>query len=357
MRALILATLALAWAPLAAAAAVLPATPATVATVLPAAHCGDVVQLAPGDYPALKLPPLACASAPLLIDASASAKDPATGAVTTVRVTAPMYWRGVQGLTLKGGTWSGIRFDNFAQVTVDSVANLGPPEANGTGLAFNWGQGAYVRNSNFGSWKAGLVFFKVDGFKAEGVGFSRNRSDGIDIAQSWRGLVDGAFIGGTEILSTEHPDCVQLWSRPDAPPTSDITIRNVRCQGVNEGVNGTNHTRIEPAGYRLANGTVLAVATPIDDGGFDRIVIEGNDIVSAFPSAAALNGGRASIIRNNHVATYPRAPYPAHVVPGPGVTTCGNVTVAYANTKAVTEAPCSAAPVPANPPPPPAPAP
>jgi hypothetical protein len=102
-------------------------------------------------------------------------------------------------------------------------------------------------------------------------------------------------------LNGEHPDCVQLWSRPDAPPTSDIVIRFNRAYGPTQGFSGFNHVR---------NG--------VDDGGFDRITIEGNAVDGAFPQAISLMSGRDSAVRNNRVATYPDAPFRASSTPARG---------------------------------------
>jgi len=133
------------------------------------------------------------------------------------------------------------------------------------------------------------------------------RADGMDIALSREGVIEGNHCWGTVIRTDEHPDCIQMWSRPNAAPTSDMLIRKNRAEGDTQGISLFNHVR---------NG--------VDDGGFDRIVIEDNDVQVSASQAIAIYDGRASIVRNNHVRTLPRARYRASINLRGEVERCGN---------------------------------
>ena len=80
----------------------------------------------------------------------------------------------------------------------------------------------------------------------------------------------------------------------------------------------------------------------VNDGGFDRILIENNEFNVAFPNGIGLTDGRASIIRNNRVETYPGAQFRAGIaIRGDGdVQRCGNVVKAGAGKPGETDRPC-----------------
>jgi hypothetical protein len=104
------------------------------------------------------------------------------------------------------------------------------------------------------------------------------------------------------IRDKEHPDCIQLWSRPTSQPTSDIVIRHNSVVGNTQGISVFDHA----------------------EGGFDRITIEDNDVNVSYPPGITLNNSRDSIVRRNHVRTLGNARYMANLL-APGAKTCGNV--------------------------------
>jgi hypothetical protein len=68
------------------------------------------------------------------------------------------------------------------------------------------------------------------------------------------------------------------------------------------------------------------VRNGVDDGGFDRILIEENDVnVSASQGIALGGNARASVVRNNRVRTMPGAKYRASINLKGDIRRCGNV--------------------------------
>jgi len=215
----------------------------------------------------------------------------------------------VQGLTIVGGTWAGVRVDGAEGLTVTGGAVFrGPDPADGYGLFVNGGRDVAVTGVAFESFKTAIVLNRVEGFRVEGSGFARMRSDGMTIGESRRGRVAGNVFHGTRITGDEHPDAVQLYSRPASPPTADIVIEDNDVAGMTQGLAGFNHVR---------NG--------VDDGGFDRIAVRGNRLKVGFPHAVALYDCRDCRVEGNAVETYPGAAYRASINAVRGsVARCGN---------------------------------
>ena len=143
----------------------------------------------------------------------------------------------------------------------------------------------------------GIGMSEVSDARLIGNTFSEMGSDGIDIALSRRIFVDGTRCHDFKPTPGAHADCIQLWSRPNAPPTADITIINTVAAGDMQGVTAFNHVR---------NG--------VDDGGFDRITFANNDIRITYAQAVSLYDCRDCIARDNFVDTWPQAHNRARVV-------------------------------------------
>jgi hypothetical protein len=115
-----------------------------------------------------------------------------------------------------------------------------------------------------------------------------------------------------------------MWSRPTAPPVADVIIRRNRIEGDTQGIGLHNHVR-----------------DGVDDGGFDRILIEDNIINVSRTNAIDLANGRESIIRNNKVTTLPGAKGRASIHAREGsVTMCGNSVAAGAGKPGAKDPPC-----------------
>jgi len=95
---------------------------------------------------------------------------------------------------------------------------------------------------------------------------------------------------------------------------ADIVIRGNVMEGEMQGIFLGNHVR-----------------KGVDDGGFDRITIENNEVTVSFPQGIGLFDARDSVVRNNTVRTIPGSTLPngkrvrANLrVTGTGNRVCGN---------------------------------
>lgn len=310
------------------------AGPAQLADVLRAAGPGDTVVLKPGVYDNVRMGNRSFSPA-LTIDASAA------------RLSGWVF-RNVTGVTLKGGSIippppiapppdkrsdniRGVRFDNSASIKITGVRFSAPLQPNGEPYDPGAGIGVFIAGSrdveisgnNFTGLRSGIVLHRVESFRATGNVFERMRSDGIQVAESRHGLVEQNSCRSTRILSTEHPDCIQMWSRAASPPTADMIIRGNRIEGDTQGIGMFNHVR---------NG--------VNDGGFDRILIEDNEIDISYPHAIAVYEGRDSVVRNNRIRTRPGSKYFATINVGPDVKRCGNSIAPAAGKRAPNDPKC-----------------
>lgn len=312
------------------------ATPATAANVLASARDGDTVILAKGVYKQLRLPRRSFAK-PLTIDARAATIEGLSG-------------KAVDGLEIRGGAFRlpppfispksgqlvyqrGVRLDEVKNIRLIGITVIGPgaePDApadtfgEGTGILVAQGEGIEVADSHFAGLGSGVVMSRVARFRILRNTFEGQRSDGINIGEGREGLIEGNECRGTRIRDKEHPDCIQLFSRPTSPPTADIVIRGNKATGATQGIGMFNHVR---------NG--------VDDGGYDRILIEDNELAVGFPNAIGLVDARSSAVRNNRISTYPGSRYVARIAVKGDVTRCGNVVEAGAGKSGHKDPPCS----------------
>lgn len=187
---------------------------------------------------------------------------------------------GVTGVHFKGGTvigtggkGYGIHVQRSRDVAIDGMTLTGAYR----GVVIDRSQDIAVRNSIF----TGLI------------------SDGVDIAGSQRVLIDrnscSKFNPKMPTIAADgrtnpydHADCIQGWSRPDSPPTSDVTVTNNRADGMMQGV------FFRSSGAR-------------GGGGFDRIVIRDNDLRTGFGNGLYVEGARGAVVRGNRISSVPGA--------------------------------------------------
>ena len=271
----------------------LEATPQTLQGLLDNAAPGDVIHLVPGDYAEIRL-----------------GQRDWSPAVTVEAGTARL--RGVVMSDVAGLSWHGGIFDGG-----NIVRN---------GINITRGQRLSIEKVSFTRYlRNGIGLSEVSDARVIGNSFSEMGSDGIDIALSRRIFVDGTRCHDFKPTPGAHADCIQLWSRPNAPPTADITIINTVAAGDMQGVTAFNHVR---------NG--------VDDGGFDRIIFANNDIRITYAQAVSLYDCRDCIARDNFVDTWPQAHNRARVVVqgNSSVMQCGNVIKTFPDLPG--QQPCSA---------------
>lgn len=311
------------------------ANPANADSVLSSARDGDTVVLTKGIYKMLRLPKRTFAKS-LVIDASAATIEGLSG-------------KDVDGLEIRGGTFrlpppfisqkngrlvyhQGIRLDQVKNIRLVGITMMGPgayPDAppdtfgDGTGVLIAQSEGIEVADSKFAGLKNGVVLSRVAKFRILRNTLEGQRSDGINVGEGRDGLIEGNECRGTKIRDNEHPDCIQLFSRPTSAPTADIVIRKNRVTGDTQGIFLGNKTR-----------------EGVNDGGFDRLLIEDNDLNVSFPNAVALIDARSSTIRNNRIETFPGAKWIARLNTRGEITLCGNVVKAGAGKSGTKDSAC-----------------
>ncbi len=236
----------------AATAATLPAGPNNAQTVIMAAQSGDTVQLAAGNYLPIVIKNRQW-DQPVIVDASAAQLQ-------------SVELRTVNNIVWRGGSFDGASTERYGFVARAS-------------------QNVAIENGRFSHYfRAGIVFDHVSGGRIAGNLFSNMASDGADVALSDHVVIDGNECRDFLPAPLAHPDCIQAWSRPTVPPTSDLTITNNRMTGLMQGISLFNH-----------------VQGGVDDGGFDRIVISGNIVRVSYPNGISAMDCRGCTIRDNVV--------------------------------------------------------
>lgn len=264
------------------------ATPETIAATLKALPDGGALKLV-GEFPRLRIADKHWPKG-ITIDAR--------GATLT-----DWYWNWVSGVSILGGTWKpstsggyALRIDGASRITIDGAVFQGlelraPGEPyhqpDGGGLNLSSGSDVLIQGCEFVSLRRGIALGQIDGFEITDSDFRRLLIDGIAMGNCWNGLIEDNTFSESVKLTKDHGDCVQMWSRPDHKPTSDITIRRntIMARG-QQGITGFNHVR-----------------DGVNDGGFDRITISQNRIACANPQALALVEARNSTVISNNVRT------------------------------------------------------
>lgn len=257
------------------------ATPATLQSMLNSARAGDTITLAAGDY------------APVRVDSKkwSPAVTIEAGAARMTQVAL----NDVSGVIWRGGTFDG-------KDTVRTAWSAGKSDhITVDGLKFSH----YLRN--------GVVINESSDIRLVNNLISESGSDGFDIALSRRIVIDHNECRDATPTPGAHPDCIQLWSRPNAPPVADVTITNNTISGDTQGITGFNHVR-----------------GGVDDGGFDRIRVEDNHVTVKYWHGITFYNCRSCIARRNRVDTMPNGRIKAWIkFIASDVEACGNVVSAY----------------------------
>jgi hypothetical protein len=308
-------------------------TPDNFQSVISSAPPGSIIVLSPGEYRGIRIAKRRFDPA-VTIDAS---KATLIGLIVSdseglviqggeFRLPPPVT-KPSTGVLVYGSAFRGDRVRNIA-IRDAHFVGAGHPDT-GSGFAYGEGYGVLmtgsdliIENSSFTGFAASIFLNRVDRFRVSNITSTAVRSDGIDVAESHHGVIEGVQCSGTVIRDTEHPDCIQLWSRKTSAPTSDIVIRRNSVVGNTQGISLFNHAD---------KGN--------DNGGFDRITIEDNDVAVSAANGISLIDGRDSIVRRNRVRTLENARFRASLN-APGAQTCGNVVEAGAGKPGVSDAKC-----------------
>ena len=153
-----------------------------------------------------------------------------------------------------------------------------------------------------------IGFDRVDGGRIAGNWMTRIASDGIDVSLSRNIVIDCNACTEFRPVPGAHPDCIQLWSRPAAPPTADIVITSNSAVGHMQGISLVNHVR-----------------DGANDGGFDRVLTRGNIVLNTYGDGISAYDFRGCTVRDNDVNSLPNYWHAAQLyVSGGTVVKCGN---------------------------------
>lgn len=242
-------------------------TPATLPGVIRNAPDGAVIHLKPENYGAVRIVNRNW-KRPIVIDAGKA------------RLSLSIV--GASGIVLRGGTFVGedysltggyaILIRNSHDIAVQGVAIT----AARAGISID-------RSTDVSVTRAAITGMLVDG---------------IDIASSRRVQVTDSTCSDfkTTFNQPQHPDCVQMWSSAEYGTTQDVLLKGNRARGTMQGFSGFSHTQ---------NG--------IYDGGFDRIVIQGNRAEVNYAHGVFVNSCRDCTIEGNIALTLPGARWPSWV--------------------------------------------
>jgi hypothetical protein len=309
------------------------ADPNTLQRVFAEATAGDVIALAPGRYVSVRL--------------SGKRFSPAVTLDATKAQWISLSLRNVEGLTIRGGAFGlgdpikhprtgkplfgqTLRMDDVRDIIVIGGRFAGPggrqegdPFGEGQGVLVTRGSGIRVLDGAFTGLASGVAMSKVDRFVISGNKFQYMRSDGVQVGEGRRGVIERNTCEATRIRSTEHADCIQLWSRPTTEPTADVIIRGNIAEGMTQGIG------------------LFSKLGDKSNGGFDRITIENNRLKVGHPHGIALYEGRDSIVRNNSVSTFPGSRWRATInLVGGDTKRCGNSIAAAKGKDAEIDPPC-----------------
>ncbi len=283
---------------------ILTATPETMAAVWPKVRGGDTLKMVGvfkgmmrhgGDF-----------SPSVTLDLTGAVID--SGGITKQALG---WYARLSGVVFKGGELRGanpLRIDGGKRLVFDGQTVTGDDlvQVDGNGIWLIGCEDIEVKNGLFQNVRSGVVGDRCRKAWVHDNGFSRMGTDGCQFGSSQDVTIEDNRFAGFMPPAGAHPDCVQLWSRATSPPCADIVIRRNKMQGRAQGVGMFNHTRSYPAGTTLADGRKLTVAERLNDGGFDRVLIEDNDICVAFPHGICVSEGRDVRILRNAVSTYPQ---------------------------------------------------
>jgi len=243
-------------------------SPYRVYAALARAKAGETIRLAPGDFGDVIIAGRKFASQ-VRIDAS------------NARFTS-LIIRGVAGVTIIGGTVVAPRESNFS-VLIDNSSDL------------------QLSHMAIAGGRIAVTVIRSHDIAISDNDFQGTRSDGVNVSMSQKvriqrnlcakflpipAVYDGK---GKLVKDGDHPDCVQIWSVPDHPPTSDVVVTDNVAEGYMQGVFITN-----PA---------IGPEQPP----FERVEVRNNKLRLAMFNGIVIYNVRDAIVRDNLVEPMPGA--------------------------------------------------
>lgn len=267
---------------------------------LRSAKGGETITLAPGDYGQVKV--------------ANRTFSPSVRIIAQGARFSSIVLTNVEGLAIDGGTVTGTGGRSI-------------------GINVRYGKSLSFQNMTVTGTHRGIAIGGSEDVLLSDIRLTGLISDGIDLPLSRRITVrrircsdfsptPSSYDAAGKLTKVgDHPDCIQSWSRPKAPPVSDIVIEDCEMQGQMQGIFFGNHVR-----------------DGVDDGGFDRVRIRNNRIEVTHANGIALLDARDSEVTGNRVTTLPGAVNPRRPdspirtgirVRGERNKVCGNAVAAF----------------------------
>ncbi len=244
-----------------------PAGASSAQAMVDAARSGQTITLPAGDHGALTITSRRFAQ-PVRINAAGARFS-------------SIVVRGSQGIYIAGGTVIGPGGRSYG-VHIDRSNNVRITDMSITGAHRGIVIGRSTDVQTVGNQLVGLLAEGINVAQSQRILVARNACRNFNpIPATYR--PDGSLL-----RDGDHPDCIQAWSRPDAPPTSDVRVIGNTADGYMQGVFFGNHVR-----------------DGVDDGGFDRIVIRDNIVRVSMSNGIMLGSARNSEVVGNQVLTIP----------------------------------------------------
>ncbi|MEM1343557.1 MAG: right-handed parallel beta-helix repeat-containing protein [Pseudomonadota bacterium] len=228
------------------------------------------------------------------------------------------HW--VRLIELKAGAniaFVGVTFDG------DLAEGLGEGlDGYGTGYAIvaNGLAGLRIEGSEFFDFHRAAVIGGSQDVVVRGNKLHSMRSDGINLGQVQRALVEGNHIHDfrTAPGSSDHPDMIQVWTNGSSKPSEDITIRS----------------NILDVGGGAETQSIFMRNDMVDRGKagrelfYRRITIENNLIRNGHLHGITLGEGIGTVVRNNTILYNAASAQGSHAVPRIAVSRASeNVTI------------------------------
>ena len=235
----------------------LTANPSNISDVIANARSGDTITLSAGDFGTVVI--------------QRRFNKPVTLIAGDARI--KVAFRNSSGIELRGGVVTG-------------ALGVGPA---GYGISIQRSSNIRIAGARFSQSNRGLVISLSSDIFVSQASFTGMVIDGINVASSQRVVIRDNTCRDFQ-SGTAHPDCVQLWSRPNAV-TTDVIVEGNRSIGRGmQGFTAFNHVR-----------------RGVNDGGFDRISIINNFVVGNYPQGVAVYDCRRCKVVGNRTQTLPEA--------------------------------------------------
>ena len=200
----------------------------------------------------------------------------------------------------RGATFESLTLRNVDGLKLlNGTLNGSPQQTNG--LLVDGSKHVTVKGWTISGPRIGLTAVRSTDLVISSNQFRGVRSDGINIASVQRVLIENNNCTdfrpipavydamGKLITDGDHADCIQGWSDPRYADTADITITGNKAYGRMQGIFLSSAT--------APNG--------VSQGGFERLVIENNDLTLGAYHGIGLAAVRGARIRNNSVRRVP----------------------------------------------------